>query len=98
MTCLEELKHGLFKPWGVGFLWPFVLPGGIPFTTDFHRFLRVWGLGAQSGYLGRIGRLCDTFSTYFDITSVGTRVLPRDLVLQLPLSGIVRIMNSELLP
>lgn len=98
MTCLEEMKHGLLKPRCISFLWPFVLPGGIPITTDFHRFFRVRSLGAQRSYLGSIGRLCYTFPAYFDITSVSTRVIPGDLILRSPLSGVIRRLGSELLP
>ena len=87
MTYLEELKHGLFKPWGTSFFWPFVLPDGVPITAYLHRFFHVWSLGSQGCYFGCIGRLCNAFPAYFDITSVGTRVVPGDLVLHPPLSG-----------
>ena len=95
MTYLEELKHSLFKPRGISFFRPSILPDGIPVTTDLYRLFHVWSLGAQGCYLGRIGRLCDALPAHFDITSVGTGVLPGDLVLDSPLSRIIRIVGSE---
>jgi hypothetical protein len=89
MTDLKELKHSLLEPGCINFLGPFVFPYGIPVTTYLHRFLRIWSLGTESCYLSCIRGLRDAFPTDFDIASIGTRVVPRDLGLRSPLNSVI---------
>lgn len=80
-TCLVEVKHGPFESRCLSFNRPLILPDRIPITTYFHCLLIVGGIGSERRNFCGVCRLCYTFASNLDITSVGARVFPCETIL-----------------
>jgi len=67
---LVKIQHGLLEIRRIFCLWPLIFPIRIPVPANFHRFLKIWGFGAQGSYLGWVFALSNTLTSNRDIAAI----------------------------